>query len=66
MSGFTHRLNSNRSECTAINFGLIFCFGHAGEVFVTAIKYIRQTSSLIVGFNFACFQMWNMETLTHV
>ncbi|CAH3037704.1 unnamed protein product [Porites lobata] len=38
----------------------------SGEVFVTAVKYIRQTSSLIVGFNFACFQMWNMETLTHV
>lgn len=38
----------------------------SGEVFVTAVKYIRQTSSLIVGFNFGCFQIWNMETLTNV
>ncbi|PFX23473.1 Protein ELYS [Stylophora pistillata] len=38
----------------------------SGDVFVTAVKYIRQTSSLVVGFNFGCFQMWNMETLTHV
>ncbi|KAJ7394682.1 Protein ELYS [Desmophyllum pertusum] len=36
------------------------------DVFVTAIKYVRQTSSLLVGFNFGCFQMWDMETLTHV
>lgn len=38
----------------------------SGAVFVTAIKYIRQTSTLIVGFNFGCFQMWNMEYLTHI
>lgn len=38
----------------------------SGDVFVTAIKYVRQTSSLLVGFNFGCFQMWNMETLTLV
>ncbi|XP_078375377.1 protein ELYS-like isoform X3 [Oculina patagonica] len=38
----------------------------SGEVFVTAIKYVRQTSTLLVGFNFGCFQMWNMETLTHM
>lgn len=38
----------------------------SGDVFVTAVKYVRQTSTLVVGFNFGCFQMWNMETLSHV
>lgn len=38
----------------------------SGEVFVTAVKYIRQTSILVIGFNFGCFQMWNLESLTHI
>lgn len=44
-----------------VRMSFLFC---TGDVFVTAIKYVRQTSSLLVGLNFGCFQMWNMETLT--
>ena len=31
---------------------------------ITSIKYEKQVDSLFVGFNFACFQIWNMKTLS--
>ena len=31
---------------------------------ITSIKYEKQIDSLLVGFNFGCFQIWNMKTLT--
>jgi hypothetical protein len=34
------------------------------QVKVTAIAYERQINSLLVGFNFGCFQIWNMKTFT--
>ncbi|KAK2553031.1 Protein ELYS [Acropora cervicornis] len=33
----------------------------SGEVFVTAVKYIRQTSILVIGFNFGCFQIYSSQ-----
>jgi hypothetical protein len=35
----------------------------SGTVKITAIKYEKQIDSLLIGFNFGCFQIWNMKTL---
>ena len=34
------------------------------SVKITSIKYEKQTSSLLIGFNFGCFQVFNMKTLS--
>jgi len=31
---------------------------------ITSLKYEKQIDSLIVGFNFGCFQIWNMKTMS--
>jgi hypothetical protein len=36
----------------------------ADNVKITALKYERMIDSLLVGYNFGCFQQWNMKTLT--
>ena len=37
---------------------------HTESVKVTSLKYERQIDSLMIGFNFGCFQQWNMKTLS--
>jgi hypothetical protein len=34
------------------------------DVKITSIKYEKQSRSLLIGFNFGCFQIWNMTSLT--
>ena len=34
------------------------------DVKITSIKYDKHTRSLLIGFNFGCFQIWNMTSLT--
>lgn len=31
---------------------------------VTSLKYEKQIDSILVGFNFGCFQLWSMKTLS--
>jgi hypothetical protein len=31
---------------------------------VSSLKYEKQIDSLLVGFNFGCFQIWNMKSLS--
>ena len=32
------------------------------QVRITSLKYEKQIDSILVGFNFGCFQIWNMKT----
>ncbi len=31
---------------------------------ITALKYEKNIDCLLIGFNFGCFQIWNMKTIT--
>ncbi len=31
---------------------------------ICTLKYEKQIDSLLIGFNFGCFQIWNMKTLS--
>ncbi|XP_077998282.1 protein ELYS-like [Glandiceps talaboti] len=33
---------------------------YASEVSITALKFIKQTGSLVIGFSFGCFQLWSL------
>ncbi|KAK3746881.1 hypothetical protein QZH41_009207, partial [Actinostola sp. cb2023] len=35
----------------------------AGDVVVTAIKYIHQGSCLVIGYNFGCFLIWDLSSM---
>ncbi|CAB3993861.1 ELYS-like, partial [Paramuricea clavata] len=33
----------------------------SSEIIITSLKYIRQLGSLVVGYSFGCFQIWDLE-----
>jgi ferric iron reductase protein FhuF len=45
------------------NFETYFTLSKKDLIEITNIKYEKKIDSLLVGFNFGCFQIWNMKTL---
>ncbi|XP_032239652.1 protein ELYS isoform X2 [Nematostella vectensis] len=38
----------------------------SASTFVTVIKYIKEATCLVVGYNFGCFHIWDLETMSLV